>query len=60
MLIEAGVNMNAITEDGTTALHMATEGCNFEMIEYLVENGANINAKDKKGKKTRLNLVIPG
>ncbi|WP_264719131.1 ankyrin repeat domain-containing protein [Wolbachia endosymbiont (group A) of Lasioglossum morio] len=34
-------------KDGTTALHIAAEDCNFDMVKCLVINGANINARDK-------------
>ena len=46
MLIEAGADANHTNEAGFTALHGASfRGLN-EVIEYLVAQGANINAQD--------------
>jgi len=35
--------------DGWTLLHYAMEAENFEAVEWLVSNGADINATDEKG-----------
>ncbi len=46
ILVEAGSEVNAINEAKFTALHGASfRGLN-EVIQYLVEHGANINAQD--------------
>jgi ankyrin repeat protein len=50
MLIEAGAEVNAVNEASFTALHGAAfRGLN-EVIQYLVDQGANINARDFRGR----------
>jgi len=50
MLIEAGADVNAVNEASFTALHGAAfRGLN-EVIQYLVDQGANINARDFRGR----------
>ena len=50
MLVEAGADINAVNEADFTALHGAAfRGLN-EVIEYLVANGADINARDFRGR----------
>ena len=50
MLLEAGAEMNAVNEADFTALHGAAfRGLN-EVIEYLVEQGADIDARDFRGR----------
>jgi ankyrin repeat protein len=50
MLVEAGVDVNAVNEADFTALHGAAfKGLN-EIVQYLVEHGANINAQDFSGR----------
>jgi hypothetical protein len=49
-LVEAGADVNAVNEADFTALHGAAfRGLN-EVIEYLVTNGADINARDFRGR----------
>jgi len=49
-LVEAGADINAVNEAEFTALHGATfRGLN-EVIEYLVANGADIDARDFRGR----------
>jgi palmitoyltransferase len=45
--VEAWVNQ--ASEDGFSALHLAAYRGNLSMIEYLVENGANMYAKNRHG-----------
>jgi ankyrin repeat protein len=50
VLVEAGANVNAVNEADFTALHGAAfRGLN-EIIQYLVEHGADINARDFRGR----------
>lgn len=50
VLIEAGGEINAANEADFTALHAATfRGLN-EVVRYLVEQGADINARDFRGR----------
>ena len=49
-LLDAGADVNAVNEADFTALHGATfRGLN-EVIVYLVEHGADINARDFRGR----------
>ena len=50
LLVEAGADVNAVNEADFTALHGATfRGLN-EVIEYLVAAGADIDARDFRGR----------
>ncbi len=50
LLVEAGADVNAVNEADFTALHGATfRGLN-EVIEYLVAQGADIDARDFRGR----------
>jgi ankyrin repeat protein len=50
ILLDAGADINAVNEADFTALHGAAfRGLN-EVVQYLVERGANINARDFKGR----------
>ena len=51
-MLESGrVNVNAKSSiNGRTALMLASEAGHFEVVKYLVENGANANLKDNDGK----------
>ena len=50
VLLEAGAGINAVNEADFTALHgAAMRGLN-EVVEYLVAQGADINARDFRGR----------
>jgi ankyrin repeat protein len=50
ILVDAGADVNAVNEGDFTALHGAAfRGLN-EVVQYLVEHGANINARDYRGR----------
>ena len=50
LLVEAGADVNAVNEADFTALHGATfRGLN-EVVEYLVARGADIDARDFRGR----------
>ncbi|MDR2171463.1 MAG: ankyrin repeat domain-containing protein [Planctomycetaceae bacterium] len=53
-LINAGVDIHAIDQNGWTALHYAVcyNNPNIEMLKYLISKGVNVNAKTK-------NLITP-
>ena len=45
-LLDKGVNVNAKTRYGATALSYACDRANLELVKLLVERGADVNAKD--------------
>src|SRR5205823_9144 len=53
---EAGGGINAANDAGDTAMHAAVTHRYEAVIQYLVDHGANINARNKKG-MTPLRLV---
>ena len=42
--------MKEHTDDGTTALMMATQKATPEMVRYLLDQGAEVNVRDKWGR----------
>lgn len=50
MLIEAGADVNAKNINGTTALMDSVKEGRYDMVELLLNKGANIHYADKKGK----------
>ena len=51
LCMELGLDLNATTNTGETALHAAISGRGSEMIvRFLVENGADLKAKNKQGR----------
>lgn len=46
-------NLNARNNKGQTALHIACTTGNEDMINLLLQNGANVNVLDDKGKNLR-------
>lgn len=68
LLVEKGAKVNAVKEDGQTALHAAAltnKKENAAVIQYLLAKGANRSAKTKDGetaldlaKRKKFNLII--
>jgi ankyrin repeat protein len=57
LCMEAGLDINATTTTGETALHSAVSGRGSTVIvRFLAENGANLQAKNKQG-RTPLDLA---
>lgn len=48
--LDAGIDINAATMDGNTALHYAAGAGNDHIVQYLVAHGANLDAKTSKGR----------
>ena len=49
VLLDAGGDLTATTEDGTSALILAILNANFELADFLLEQGADPNIKDPHG-----------
>jgi ankyrin repeat protein len=49
-LIHADANLDHEDDEGNTALQKAALNNYQDCVDLLLENGANINAKDKKGR----------
>jgi ankyrin repeat protein len=49
LLIGAGADVNATTPEGDTALHVAAQAGNVEMIALLAGNGAKLDIQNKGG-----------
>ncbi len=47
--IAAGVNVNAKVGNGSTALNFAAYNGHKEMVELLINNGADVNVVDEDG-----------
>jgi hypothetical protein len=56
LLLQAGVDPDAKTPDGDTALHLAAFAGKLDIVRTLVEGGADLNVKDASG-KTALQVV---
>ena len=48
LLIDAGANLDAIRNDGATALMLAARHGEVTVVKLLTEAGCNVDAKDKK------------
>lgn len=57
VLEERGLDPNIPTSDGSTALHVAVEYYDPEIVKYLCAHGANPNAR-KSGGWTPLHLAV--
>jgi len=56
-LLDAGADINGVTEGGQTALHIATVWDNVDAVRLLLERGADKTIKNKKG-RTAADLAI--
>lgn len=50
MLAQKDVHVDDGDYDKRTGLHIATAEGFYEMVKYLVENGANVNVTDRWGR----------
>ncbi len=44
-LLSKGANVNAVDTDASTPLHLAAISGNFDIVQLLLKNGADVNAK---------------
>ena len=54
LILASGVDVNAKVVDDdliTTPLHIAAESPSVNVLKYLLENGADIDAEDSNGNK---------
>ncbi len=49
MCLDAGVDINAANGQGQTALHAAALKGYDQVVEFLADHGANLEAKDRRG-----------
>ncbi|KAH8593997.1 hypothetical protein B0O99DRAFT_688023 [Bisporella sp. PMI_857] len=57
MLVTHGADVNAVTSDGTTPLHLAVENNKSRSLEILLDNKASLEAKDRAG-RTAMGIAI--
>ena len=50
LLLDAGADINAQKNNGTTILHDAAENGFLELASLLIDRGANVEAKDNDGR----------
>jgi ankyrin repeat protein len=49
VLVARGVDVNAVNDNGQTAMHLAVR-VSDDIVRYLAANGAALNVKDKQGR----------
>ena len=59
LLVDHGANVNAVANDGTTALMLAASNEKQDVIVYLLAHGAKASLKDANG-KTALDFALAG
>ena len=50
LLVERNVDVNAATDDGITAIHLAAQGGLDSIVRVLAKAGARLDVKDKRGR----------
>lgn len=57
LLIDNGADVNAVDQDGISAIRMAVFNAHKELLQLLIANGANLNAVDQDG-LTELDMAV--
>jgi ankyrin repeat protein len=60
MLLDSGADVNARSEDGRTALMLASSDAHLGAVKLLVEQGADVNAKSKDGQTALMRATSRG
>jgi len=60
LLDTSQIDVNHKDSSGQSLLHLAMQGGNKELVEYLVAKGADLNAKDKSGNTILHSAAIEG
>lgn len=60
LLVENGLEINELDDNGYTILHKEVERKNYESIEFLIDCGANINLRDNEGRNLFNKEVLKG
>jgi ankyrin repeat protein len=60
LLVDKGANVNAELQssDSVTPLHLSCLSGNKEVVQLLIESGADINARTRTGGQTPLQLAV--
>ena len=56
-LVDQGAHVNAVGDDGISALMQAVSGGNVELVKFLLEAGADVNARDTEGYDALMHTV---
>lgn len=57
-LIKSGCNINSRADDGSTALHCAARAGQAAVLELLIERGADVNARNRRGRIPVFEAII--
>jgi ankyrin repeat protein len=57
-LIEAGADVNHVSKNGYTPLHIAATHADDGMVRFLLERGANVNAVNLNGSTPLANAIM--
>ncbi|WP_320035318.1 ankyrin repeat domain-containing protein [Halarcobacter sp.] len=60
ILIDLGLAIDRVDENGKTVLYKEVERENYDTIDFLIASGADINAQDKEGKTVLFDAVLKG
>ena len=58
-LVHNGANLDATTEKGFTALHLAAKNGNVAMVKELVEAGCDVGVADREGTIAPFAKMVP-
>lgn len=50
-LVDARLNVNAVNSDGMQVVHLAAYGARYPVLQWLVEQGVDLQARDRWGRR---------